>query len=215
MPQPATSRAPRAPVQQQERRPPVWAGTRMRPVRAPDAVQRRAWVQPQEQKRQGFRRQARQQRGLQLQLQQRGFQPPAPLQGRLRRGFRPQAIPRRRPGHLRPVPSRWWAPRPGIPRPWLRQPLPVRPRGPFPRSGLLLFRRISDCLSPLKVFRLEGNTHVLHRGRGGLASYFRETESIVTGCTGAPSDALEPGVIPAAAMASTASIPEVTLPTTV
>ena len=33
---------------------------------------------------------------------------------------------------------------------------------------LTLFRRISDCLSPLKVFRLEGNTHVLHRGRKGL-----------------------------------------------
>lgn len=89
-----------------------------------------------------------------------------------------------------------------------------RRRPPF-RSGLLLFRRISDCLSPLKVFRLEGNTHVLHRGRAGRASYFRENESIVTGSTGAPSVSLLPGVIPAAARLATTSSPDVTFPTTV
>ena len=90
-----------------------------------------------------------------------------------------------------------------------------QPRGPPLRSVLLLFRRISDCLSPLKVFRLEGNTHVLHRNRTGRASYFRENESIVTGSTGAPSVSLLPGVMPAAARLDTTSSPEVTFPTTV
>lgn len=104
-----------------------------------------------------------------------------------------------------------------LPRRGCRVPQSLRrqPRGPPLRSGLLLFRRISDCLSPLKVFRLEGNTHVLHRGRAGRASYFRENESIVTGSTGAPSVSLLPGVIPAAARLATTSSPDVTLPTTV
>jgi hypothetical protein len=104
-----------------------------------------------------------------------------------------------------------------LPLPWYRMPQFLRrqPRGPPLRSGLLLFRRISDCLSPLKVFRLEGNTHILHRGRTGLASYFRENESIVTGSTGAPSVSLLPGVMPAAARLDTTSSPDVTFPTTV
>ena len=70
----------------------------------------------------------------------------------------------------------------------------ARPRGPLPRSGLLLFRRISDCLSPLKVFRLEENTHVLHRGRLRPGFLLQRNESIVTGSTGAPSVALPPGL---------------------
>ena len=96
------------------------------------------------------------------------------------------------------------------------QPLHHQPRGLLHRSVRLpLFRRISDCLSPLKVFRLEGNTHVPHRGLNDRASYFRENESIVTGSTGVPSVALAPGAIPAAAILVTTSSPDVTLPTTV
>ena len=116
--------------------------------------------------------------------------------------------------------SRWRCSRGPLPRElplpgcWLQPKLP-RGREPPSRSGLLLFRRISDCLSPLKVFRLEGNTQVLHRSLRGPASYFRENESIVTGSTGAPSVSLLPGVTPAAAIFDTTSRPEVTLPTTV
>ena len=107
---------------------------------------------------------------------------------------------------FRPVPVQLLHPQPPL----------HQPRGPLIRSGLLpLFRRISDCLSPLKVFRLEGNTHVPHRGLRDRASYFRENESIVTGCAGAPSVALAPGAIPAAAILVTTSSPDVTLPTTV
>ena len=127
----------------------------------------------------------------------------------------------REPGRVQvrgtPGPQRTLLPLREVPLPVRGRPrsLPLRGRGPPFRSGLLLFRRISDCLSPLKVFRLEGNTHVLHPGWNGRASYFRENESIVTGCTGAPSVSLLPGVIPAAAMLDTTSSPDVTRPTTV
>ena len=88
--------------------------------------------------------------------------------------------------------------------------------GPWPRLRrqlLLLFRRISDCLSPLKVFRLEGNTCTRSVEAG--AGYFRENESIVTGSTGAPSVALPPVLIPPSAIFVTTSRPDVTLPTMV
>lgn len=78
---------------------------------------------------------------------------------------------------------------------------------------LTLFRRISDCLSPLEVFRLEGNTGTA--ATRAAAGYFSENESIVTGSTGAPSVALSPGLRPAAAIPVTTSSPDVTLPTTV
>lgn len=94
----------------------------------------------------------------------------------------------------------------------------LRDSAPLCPAWLLLpFRRISDCLSPLKIFRLEetaSNCFCAGANAGGRHS-FRENESIVTACTGAPSVPLPPGTMPAAAIASTVSRPEVTLPTTV
>ena len=102
---------------------------------------------------------------------------------------------------------------------WLQPPGPEpRRRLREPEPGLdrqLLFRRISDCLSPLKVFRLEGTTQVMRRSQLTAVDYFRKNESIVTGSAGGPSVAFPPAFIPAAAMFVTTSSPEVTLPTTV
>ena len=102
-------------------------------------------------------------------------------------------------------------------RPYLRQRLHPRqwlPRLRFRWQLLLpMFRRISDCLSPLEVFRLEGNTGTT--ALRDAAGYFSENESIVTGSAGAPSVAFAPGFSPAAAIFFTTSSPAVTLPTTV
>jgi hypothetical protein len=108
---------------------------------------------------------------------------------------------------LPPLRQAWFQP-PPEPRRRLREPEPGLDRQ-------LLFRRISDCLSPLKVFRLEGTTQVMRRSQLTAVDYFRENESIVTGSAGGPSVAFPPAFIPAAAMFVTTSSPEVTLPTTV
>lgn len=193
-----------APRLQPGRQPPASGGKRTQPGTAP-LFGERAQVPGRQQVRK------RRQRRYRLQVRKRR-----------QRGHRPRE--RKHQYRLRPVllqqPRLRLLPQPPLPELqgrgcWLLQFLLGQPRGLPPRSGLLLFRRISDCLSPLKVFRLEGNTHVLHHGLTGRASYFRENESIVTGSTGAPSVSLLPGVIPAAAIVDTASRPDVTFPTTV
>lgn len=197
-----------------------WAGPRMlrgtvrddAPGRPPGPVQGRGTAQLQRRRAQPVWLQRR--RAQPAQLQRRRAPRRLPLQqvprparkpGTQRRRLRPQrAQPRRPSPSLRLRPG--WCPGSCL---WQGP-----PRLRF-RCQLLLpmFRRISDCLSPLEVFRLEGNTGTV--AARAAAGYFSENESIVTGSAGAPSVGLAPGLRPTAAIAVTTSSPEVTLPTTV